>query len=132
MEGSMLNAVPTFRSATFVVLLALAAACSPAAPAPGTGSGAAPAPAKPPAEQKFVWGTGAMPATLHPYISIMGSQRRYDIYDTLIHLKDDSSLGPAVATSWKLVDPTTWEFVIRQDLKFHDGVAATIADVKFS
>src|SRR5436190_19788377 len=108
MEGPMTSIIPSFRTLTSFVMLALMAACAPAAPTPGPG--AAPAPAKPPVEQKLVWGTSAMPATLHPYISIMGSQRRYDIYDTLIALKDDSTLGPAVATSWKLIDPTTWEF----------------------
>ena len=41
-------------------------------------------------------------------------------------------LKPGLATSWKPVDDTTWEFKIREGVKFHDGSELTAEDVKFS
>ena len=39
---------------------------------------------------------------------------------------------PSIATSWKVLNDTTWEFKIRDDLRFHDGSKMTSEDVKFS
>ncbi len=36
------------------------------------------------------------------------------------------------ASSWRVVDPTTWEFTLRENLQFHDGTPATADDVVFS
>lgn len=119
-----------FQSMTMTLLLA-AMACSPAAPA-ATGSTGPAQPAKPPVPQKLAWGAATFAPTLHPYISITGTPRRYDIYDTMIGQNADGSVGPAIATSWKTVDPTTWELKIRQDVKFHDGTALTVEDLKYS
>ncbi|MFN8533076.1 MAG: ABC transporter substrate-binding protein [Dehalococcoidia bacterium] len=111
-----------------VLLTVVGMACAPSAP-----GGSVPVPeAKPAVPQRFVWGSASFVPTLHPFISIQGSQRRFDIYDTVLAQNADGSVGPAVATSWRTVDPLTWEFKIRQDLRFHDGVAMTAEDVKFS
>ena len=39
---------------------------------------------------------------------------------------------PPLATEWKLVNPTTWQFKLRPNVKFHNGDRLTSADVKFS
>ncbi|WP_137178702.1 ABC transporter substrate-binding protein [Roseomonas sp. AR75] len=39
---------------------------------------------------------------------------------------------PGAASSWRLVDPTTWEFTLREGLTFHDGTPVTADDVVFS
>lgn len=54
-------------------------------------------------------------------------------YDALLY-RDPNSLEvkPLLATSWKLVDPLTWEFELRHGVKFHDGSEMTAQDVKFS
>ena len=41
-------------------------------------------------------------------------------------------MKPGLAMSWKPVDETTWEFKIREGVKFHDGSELTAEDVKFS
>jgi peptide/nickel transport system substrate-binding protein len=53
-------------------------------------------------------------------------------YETLVALDPDTRLIPALATSWRTLDDTTWEFKLRDGVKFHDGSALTAEDVIFS
>jgi len=54
------------------------------------------------------------------------------MYETLV--TSDASLNPVpkLATSWEMVDDKTWEFKIRQGVKWHDGTDFTVDDVKYS
>ncbi len=54
------------------------------------------------------------------------------IFDKLVHLDADSRLIPGLALSWRTVNPTTWEFKLRPNVKFHDGSDLTAQDVAFS
>ena len=54
----------------------------------------------------------------------------YNLYDTLTRWDNSLRLQPALATSWKNVNETTWEFTIRPGVKFHDGAPLTVEDVK--
>src|SRR5262245_11101441 len=54
----------------------------------------------------------------------------YTRYDTLTAWDVALKLGPALATSWKSVNDTTWEFTLRPGVKFHDGAPLTAEDVK--
>jgi len=54
----------------------------------------------------------------------------YNLYDTLTRWDNSLRLQPALAISWKNVNETTWEFTIRQGVKFHDGAPLTAEDVK--
>jgi peptide/nickel transport system substrate-binding protein len=54
----------------------------------------------------------------------------YNLYDTLTRWDTSLRLVPGLATSWKNVNETTWEFTIRQSVKFHDGAPLTVEDVK--
>lgn len=53
------------------------------------------------------------------------------IYDTLIVLEKDQ-LVPGLAKSWKKVDSLTYEFILKQGIKFHNGDLLTAKDVAFS
>lgn len=44
----------------------------------------------------------------------------------------NNQLLPALATEWKNVDPVTWEFTLRPDVKWSNGEAFTIDDVVYS
>jgi len=55
-----------------------------------------------------------------------------NIYDPLIRRNAKSQLEPSLAVSWKAINPTTWEFKLRQNVKFHDGTPFTADDVVFS
>lgn len=119
--------------ASLATALLVVAGCAPAAQAPQPTGGQAPGqPAKPPVDQKLTIGQASITPTMMPYISICCTQRRYDIFDMIVGQKADGSVEPMVATSWKVVNDTTWEFTIRQDLKFHDGSSLTADDVVFS
>ena len=54
------------------------------------------------------------------------------VYEALVTRGLDMSIGPQLATKWKAVNPTTWYFFLREDVKFHDGTPMTSEDVEFS
>ena len=54
----------------------------------------------------------------------------YNLYDALTRWDATLKLQPGLATSWKNVNETTWEFTLRQGVKFHDGAPLTAEDVK--
>ncbi|HSC25914.1 MAG TPA: ABC transporter substrate-binding protein, partial [Vicinamibacterales bacterium] len=54
------------------------------------------------------------------------------VFDLLIHKDQNQRLKPGLAVSWRAVDELTWEFKLREGVKFHDGSEFTAEDVVFS
>lgn len=54
------------------------------------------------------------------------------IFDRLIFNDARQNLVPGLAVSWQPLDDTTWEFKLRDDVKWHDGTPFTAKDVAFS
>ncbi len=54
------------------------------------------------------------------------------IFDRLVHNDEQQRPIPGLAVSWRLVDPTTWEFKLRPGVKWHDGSPFTADDVLFT
>jgi peptide/nickel transport system substrate-binding protein len=54
------------------------------------------------------------------------------LFDRLVHADEKQQLIPGLATSWKSLDPLTWEFKLRQGVTWHDGAPFTADDVVFS
>jgi peptide/nickel transport system substrate-binding protein len=54
------------------------------------------------------------------------------VTETLVGANPDFSLKPSLAKSWEQLDENTWEFILRDDVRFHDGTIMTAEDVKFS
>lgn len=56
-----------------------------------------------------------------------------NIYDQLLR-RNSKTLKPMpwIATFWKRTNPTTWEFTIRNNVKFSDGTPLTAYDAAFS
>jgi len=70
-----------------------------------------------------------------PYQHTAQSQFRLEgqIFDYLVDFPDPAKPAvPMLATEWKLIDDTTWEFKLRKGVKFHDGSTFTAKDVKAS
>ena len=47
------------------------------------------------------------------------------ISDTLLRWKSPGHIGPWLATSWKNIDPLTWELELRHGVKFQNGEPLT-------
>ena len=79
----------------------------------------------------------SMPSTLDANASVSNSgiQFYYNIYDTLI-MRDSSAetptFLPGLAESWEQIDDLTWEFKLREGVKFHDGTTMNADDVVYS
>lgn len=54
------------------------------------------------------------------------------IFDTLLYRDDEMKVQPNLAISWKLVNDTTWEFVLREGVKFQNDEVFNAEAVKFS
>lgn len=56
----------------------------------------------------------------------------YGIGETLVKFNKNMEIEPLLADSWKKVDDLTWEFHIREGVKFHNGTPLTANAVKAS
>jgi peptide/nickel transport system substrate-binding protein len=54
------------------------------------------------------------------------------VYEPLVDFNSSSEIEPALAIAWQVIDSTTWQFELRQGVRFHDGTAFTSEDVVFS
>ena len=71
---------------------------------------------------------------LDPHLSTSGWDLAItlNVFDNLTSRHPDGKLYPGLATEWKLVNPTLWQFKLRPGVKFHNGDPFTSADAKFS
>ena len=56
----------------------------------------------------------------------------WNVFDALTRVDERARIIPGIATSWRAVNPTTWEFKLRKGVKFHDGSELTADDVAYS
>lgn len=84
--------------------------------------------------QTLRWASEGDPLTMDPHSSSTGPTiaAQSQIYEGLVLRDVDLKKIPGLAESWKIVDPTTWEFKLRQGVKFHDGQDFTAEDVVYS
>ena len=64
----------------------------------------------------------------NPYHNVYGQPHVYiypAIFDTLTYLGETGAAAPGLATAWKNVDPTTWQFTLRPNTVFHNGEPLT-------
>ena len=71
---------------------------------------------------------------LDPHLSTAGLDVTvtFNLFDHLGSRHRDNKLYPSLATEWKALNPTTWQFKLRPGVKFHTGDPFSAADVKFS
>lgn len=64
-----------------------------------------------------------LPRTLDPNVdsSLVHFKVWHLLYDTLVGIDDRGRAVGRLATAWRVVNPTTWEFKLRRGVKFHNG-----------
>ena len=69
----------------------------------------------------------------HQFRSVLTGSILTNLCETLL-TRDAKTmeLKPLLATSWRNVNPTTWEFKLRKGVKFHNGEPFDAESVKFS
>jgi peptide/nickel transport system substrate-binding protein len=77
------------------------------------------------------WGSAREIASLDPYsygetftLAVLNH-----VYEGLVRYTGDLKIEPALAESWETVNPTTWRFKLRKNVKFHNGNPFTADDV---
>ena len=93
---------------------------------------AATATAAPAGEVKI--GLAAEPNTFDPHLTVGRNTQIFivNVYDGLTARDGKGNLVPALAESWKRLNPTTWQFTLRKGVKFHNGDDFNADSVKFT
>ena len=94
----------------------------------------APAPAFAQAKDTLTVALVSHAPTLDPHMHFerVGILVNINMFDSLLHRSTKLQFEPSLATSWKAVTDTQWEFKIRKGVRFHNGDVLTPADVKYS
>jgi peptide/nickel transport system substrate-binding protein len=84
--------------------------------------------------ETLTMGVAQEPTSVDPHYH--GTESNYNlaehIFDRLVALDVTMQPAAALATSWRKIDDKTWEFDLRQNVKFHDGTPFTADDVAFT
>src|SRR2546427_252565 len=85
-------------------------------------------------KRELVVAQGGDISKFDPHYSTSANDIRisFNLFDNLIARHPDGKLHPSLATDWKLTNPTTWTFKLRQGVKWHNGDPFSSADVKYS
>jgi len=54
------------------------------------------------------------------------------VFETLVKTDDNQKFTPGLALSWRAINDLTWEFKLRQNVRWHDGSPFTAEDVSFT
>ncbi len=86
------------------------------------------------AENVLRWASATEPLTYDPHSAnhFPTIAANLQVYEPLVDFNSSSEIEPALAVDWRLIDATTWQFDLRQGVRFHDGTPLTSEDVIFS
>jgi peptide/nickel transport system substrate-binding protein len=73
-------------------------------------------------------------SAIDPHFALVGANQAVaqHIFDSLLDADENMRPVPGLAESFRLVEPTLWEFRLRAGAVFHDGSPVTAEDVRFS
>jgi peptide/nickel transport system substrate-binding protein len=75
---------------------------------------------------------GAATMDPHSYASEDNKVATKQVYEALLDIDSNLAIVPQLATAWKIVDLTHWDFELREDVRFQNGTPFTAEDVVFS
>ena len=83
---------------------------------------------------EIIAGVSERALTLDPanHYSISATSVLRHLFDPLVDVTNDSKFVPALAESWRAVNHTTWRFVLRKGVAFHDGSPFTADSVVYT
>lgn len=95
---------------------------------------ALPTPAHAQAKDTLVVALVSHAPTLDPHMHFerVGVLVNINMFDSLLHRNTKLEFEPSLATSWKALSDTQWEFKLRKGVRFHNGETMTAEDVKYS
>jgi peptide/nickel transport system substrate-binding protein len=79
-------------------------------------------------------GLSAEPSAMDPHYHNLTPNNSLlsHVFERLIENDEKQNLIPGLAESWKAINDTTWEFKLREGVKWHDGSPFTADDVVFT
>ncbi|WP_299868488.1 ABC transporter substrate-binding protein [uncultured Hoeflea sp.] len=79
-------------------------------------------------------GSAVEPKSMDPQLTALGSDLGYyrHVYNALVEADESLRPQPGLAESWTVIDDTTYEFKLREGVRFHDGSAFDAEDVLYS
>ena len=97
-----------------------------------TGLVAASLPAQ--AQRTLTIGMAGIPTGMDPHYhsSNNNNAQLRQIFNPLLDLDTQSRIFPVLAESWRNLDDLTWEFRLREGVRFHDGTPLEAEDIAFS
>ena len=100
----------------------------------GLGLALATTPARAAEDRTLRLAVSAPPANLDPqyYTLTPSNMVASHMFERLIQRDAALAMKPGLATAWRLIDETTWEFTLRDNVRFHDGTPLTADDVAYT
>lgn len=85
-------------------------------------------------EKDLVFAVHSDASTLDPAGSndVPSHNMQEPIFERLVKRDEEATIIPGLAKEWKLVDEVTYEFILEEDVKFHDGEPFNAEAVKQS
>ena len=92
------------------------------------------APCTPAGAQEITLAYGSAVTSIDPLFHNLSSNINFslNLFDGLVEQDEHQRPAPGLATAWKAVDDTTWEFKLRPGVHFHDGSTFGPEDVAAS
>lgn len=72
---------------------------------------------------ELILAQGVDAESLDPHVTTSGASKgmMWAMYDKLLERGPDMAMIPWLATEWTVIDDTTWEFKLRDEVYFHNG-----------
>ena len=76
----------------------------------------------------------AEPSNIDPHgnTELVAMTTQVQIFETLVKKNENGEIVPCLAKSWEQIDDTTFQFHLREGVKFHNGDTLTADDVVYT